>query len=104
MFDPTTGGWILTWIILGYLLIGLATGAVVSNLVYQDGGGINDAYVMGALSTIFWPLAWVGAVLAAIWFLVIAKALTPRAHRQKKKAEKEKRLAEGKPLHASYVD
>lgn len=104
MFDPTTGGWIAVWIILGYLIVGLITGAIVSNLVYEDGGTIKDSYIMGALCTFFWPLAWVGCVVAVIWVFGISRALTPRKHAQKVKAEEEKRKAEGKPLTASYVD
>lgn len=102
--DVTTTGWLAFWASFGYLVVGLATGAVVANGMYEDDQDLNDAYLGGGLATVLWPLAWVIGIAALLWFGVIARVLTPVAHQKKMKAKREKNKAEGKPAVASYAD
>lgn len=103
MFDPTTTGWLLLWSIGGYILVGMISGAVTSNAIYKDGGSLSDARVFGGVTIVLWPLALVILFFGSIWHLIISKMLTPKAHREKIKAEKAEREAKG-IVTPGYVD
>lgn len=102
--DLLTTWWLVVWSVLGYLIVGLGVGAIVSNLTYEEGRAESDAYALGFAATMLWPIALVIMLGAVLWFYVISKALTPRKLRLKQKEEAARRLREGKPPIAQYVD
>jgi nitrate reductase NapE component len=102
--DFTSVGWLLAISITGYILVGLAVGAVVSNAVFKDGGSVSDARMFGGISAGLWPIASVVIVGGLLWHYGISFALTPQAHLREQKAKKEERKASGKPATGAYVD
>lgn len=80
--------------IIVYLGIGLGMGALVSNLVYKQDGSQPDAYSLGIVAGLLWPLACVVITTGAIWFGIVRPILTPKAVRQKRKDEYLKRQEE----------
>jgi len=101
--DFTSVVWLAVFSSVGYLLMGLIVGAIISNAVYKDGGSISDARTFGGISTIAWPIALIVLIFAALWFFIIARALTPQAHREKLRKEREERRAKG-ITDPQYVD
>lgn len=102
--DFTTIGWLLFFSIFGYIVVGLAVGAVISNAVYKDGANITESRAVGSIAWALWPIALLVIIGAALWHFGIKPIITPRKYMAEKKAEKAARKAEGKPLTASYVD
>jgi len=102
--DFTAVWFLLVVSLLGYITVGLGIGHLVSNAVYKDGGTTEDARMFGGISTAAWPIALVVLIGAGIWHQIIYPIITPKAHREKEKAEAEQRKAEGKPAIGAYVD
>jgi len=102
--DYTAWWFLLIISLVGYLVVGLLTGALVSELIYRDGGDEDDAKLGGGISATAWPIAILVLIGAGAWHWVINPLLTPRAVRAKQKEEREKRKAEGKPAVGAYVD
>lgn len=100
-----TATWFLALVsAVGYLVVGLCIGAIVSNMVHADGGSVGDARMFGGISTAAWPVALVVVVFVGLWTFVISPVLTPKAYREKVRQEKAERAASGKPAVGAYVD
>lgn len=92
--DLTSTPWIVVEIVVGYIICGLLLGFLVSNSVYKESQNPNDAYSIGIVSCVLWPIALIVILLGGIWFLIFKPLLTPKAVRAKIKADYEQRKQE----------